>query len=89
MAKFNKTKTVVPQKTVNLAGSEAYKESSKLELISLLLTSFATSKFYEKEEKINERLIGLIEKKDMVLCLLMDMKIQQKKCLRKQKQHIQ
>lgn len=62
MSKFNKTKTVSSQKTVNLAGGVAYKESSKLELVSLLLTSFAQSKFYEKEEKTNQRLIDLIEK---------------------------
>jgi len=61
MAKFNKTKTVESQLTTNLAGGEAYKESSKLELVSLLLTSFAQSKFYEKEEKINQRLIDLIK----------------------------
>ena len=64
MSKFNKTKTVESQLTTNLAGGKAYKESSKLELVSLLLTSFAQSKFYEKEEKINQRLIDLIGKVD-------------------------
>lgn len=62
MAKFNKQKTVNSQKTINVAGGVAYKESSKLELVSVLLTSFAQNKFYEREEKTNQRLVDLIEK---------------------------
>jgi hypothetical protein len=64
MSKFNKPKTVQTQKTINLAGGEAYKESDKLELVSLLLTSFAQNSFYEKEEKTNERLLDLIKRND-------------------------
>jgi len=47
MSLFNekmKSKTA----TTNLAGGRAYKESPELELVSLLLTSFAEDKFYEK-----------------------------------------
>lgn len=64
MSKFNKQKPVQTQKTINLAGGEAYKESDKLELVSLLLTSFAQNSFYEKEEKTNDRLIDLIKRND-------------------------
>lgn len=63
MSKFNTKKIpVTQQKTVNFAGGEAFKESSKLELISLLLTSFVQNSFYEKEEQTNQRLIDLIGK---------------------------
>ncbi len=43
-----KFRTAVNNKTENLAGGEAYKESAELELISLVLTSFVSDKFYEK-----------------------------------------
>ena len=47
-------------KTINRANGEAFKQSPKLELISLLLTSFVKDKFYEgKEEQLN-RLTSLI-----------------------------
>jgi len=62
MAKFNAKKTVETQKTTNLAGGEAYKESNKLELVSILLTSFAQNSFYEKESQTSDRLIDLINK---------------------------
>lgn len=52
-------------KTVNLAGGEAYRESPKLELVSLLLTSFVQDQFYrsknESIEKVKE-LIPVVEK---------------------------
>jgi len=47
-------------KTVNLAGGEAYKETTKLELVSLLLTSFVQDKFYEKAEDQLARLRALV-----------------------------
>lgn len=47
--KFNKQ--VPTTKTVNLAGGKAYKESSKLELVSILLTSFVKSQFYKDEKE--------------------------------------
>jgi 60 kDa SS-A/Ro ribonucleoprotein len=47
-------------KIVNRAGGEAYKQSTKLELISLLLTSFMNDKFYESETEQVTRLRELI-----------------------------
>jgi len=49
-------------KTENLAGGEAFKESDKLELISLLLTSFVKDKFYESAENQLTRLEDLVNK---------------------------
>lgn len=37
--------------TINVAGGEAYKESTKLEFVSTLLTSFVADTFYRKAEK--------------------------------------
>ena len=49
MSKFNSQK-ISSTATVNLAGGSAYKESTKLELASLLVTSFISGdKAYEKE----------------------------------------
>jgi len=63
MSKFNEKKVAYKaEKTVNLAGGEAYKESNKLELVSILLTSFVQNSFYETEEQTNNRLIDLIGK---------------------------
>lgn len=53
MARFNKT---VKSKPLNLAGGKAYAQSAKLELVSLLLTSFLKDKFYEGEAAQMERL---------------------------------
>lgn len=49
-------------KTENLAGGEAFKESDKLELISLLLTSFVKDKFYESGSEQLSRLQDLVSK---------------------------
>lgn len=58
MSRFNiKTKQT---KTVNLAGGKAYKESTKLELASLLLTSFVTDKFYSTADEQMERVRTLV-----------------------------
>ena len=63
MSKFNEKKVAYKaEKTVNLAVGEAYKESNKLELVSILLTSFVQNSFYEKEDQTNNRLIDLIGK---------------------------
>jgi 60 kDa SS-A/Ro ribonucleoprotein len=56
--KFNKTATGI--KTVNRAGGQAYIQNPKLELVSLLLTSFVKDKFYEKEEGQLNRLRNLV-----------------------------
>lgn len=55
MSKFN-SKKVSTTKTTNLAGGVAYKESNKLALASLLVTSFLTDKAYESEKQIATRL---------------------------------
>jgi hypothetical protein len=59
MSKF-RSKAIDKTKTVNRAGGEAFKQSTKLELVSLLLTSFMSDKFYESETEQVERLRGLI-----------------------------
>jgi hypothetical protein len=59
MSRFNKQK--VGTKTVNLAGGEAYSQSPELELISILLTSFANNQFYEKSESKFDRIIELLK----------------------------
>ncbi len=58
MTKFRTKKVGI--KTVNKEGAPAYKESSKLELISLLLTSFVKDKFYEGEQEQLDRLSALV-----------------------------
>lgn len=55
MSKFN-TKKESSTKTKNLAGGVAYKESNKLALVSLLVTSFLADKAYESEAQITKRL---------------------------------
>lgn len=44
MTRFNKRSK--PAKVINLAGGQAYKQSSELEVASILFTSFADDKFY-------------------------------------------
>lgn len=56
MSKFN---TRTSSKTVNIAGGPAYKQTDKLEFVSILLTSFLKDKFYESENETLERLSGL------------------------------
>jgi hypothetical protein len=62
MAKFNNTLKGAKTATVNLAGGQAYSESPKLELSSLVFTSFLKDKFYETERENTARLLGLLEK---------------------------
>ena len=47
-------------KTENLAGGGAFKQSPKLELISILLTSFVSDKYYESADSQLERLSNLV-----------------------------
>jgi len=49
MSKFNSPR--VGTKTENLAGGEAFKETPKLELVSILLTSFVKDQFYRSENE--------------------------------------
>lgn len=58
MSRFNTTSTGT--KTVNLAGGEAYKQTPELELISILLTSFANDSFYRSANDTFERLKELV-----------------------------
>lgn len=60
MSRF-RTIAKTASKTVNLAGGEAYKQDAKLELVSLLLTSFVSDKFYEKSSDQLARLTKLAE----------------------------
>lgn len=62
MGHFNKKS--IGTKTTNLAGGEAYKEDAKLELVSILLTSFLKNTFYRSEDKTAQRLKELVEKVD-------------------------
>lgn len=62
MAKFRKVSTGT--KTVNKAGGVAFKEDPKLELVSLLLTSFVSDKFYEKANDQLDRLTKLVDTVD-------------------------
>lgn len=60
MSKFN-----APEKqariTTNLAGGVAFKESAKLELASLVLTSFVQEQFYRSKKQTVARLYDLVE----------------------------
>jgi hypothetical protein len=47
-------------KTVNIAGGEAYKQTPELELISILLTSFANDSFYRSANDTFDRLKELV-----------------------------
>ncbi len=60
MSKFNSSTKKKTTKTVNLAGGSAYKESSKLEIASILLTSFLTNQFYQNSEDTSDKLSDLI-----------------------------
>lgn len=51
-------------KTLNMAGGVAYKESDKLALTTLVLTSFMKDKFYESEKEQLKRIKDLVSKLD-------------------------
>lgn len=59
MARFNRS-SAINTRIVNLAGGEAFKESPKLELVSILLTSFAQDQYYRSADDTFDRLIELI-----------------------------
>lgn len=61
MSRFSAVKKGSRTKTVNVAGGEAFKESSKLELISTLLTTFLTDKYYESANGTVERIKNVIQ----------------------------
>lgn len=62
MSKFNQSES--PTKTTNLAGGEAFTQSPEMEFISILLTSFASNQFYQKEETSFDRVENLLSKLD-------------------------
>lgn len=64
MARFNSTLERPKTKTKNLAGGEAYQESAKLELVSLLLTSLVKDQYYRKADDTLTRLADLIGQVD-------------------------
>lgn len=57
------TKTATPTAT-NLAGGAAYSQSPELELVSILLTSFAQDQYYRKSDETFETLKNVIAKCD-------------------------
>lgn len=62
MSRFNQQSTGT--QTTNMAGGVAYTESAELELVSLLLTSFATDQFYRGANQQFDRLKQLLAKCD-------------------------
>lgn len=58
MSKFNQPSPGT--KTTNLAGGEAYSQSPELELVSILLTSFAQDQFYKSATEVFQTLKNLI-----------------------------
>lgn len=58
MSRFNQNQS--PSKVENLAGGEAYGQSPELELVSILLTSFANDQFYRSSNDTFEKLKELI-----------------------------
>lgn len=62
MSKFNKTSTGT--RTTNIAGGIAYKQNTKNELLSLLLTSFVNEQFYRSSDDTITRLKSLIAECD-------------------------
>lgn len=62
MSKFNQKSEGT--KTVNLAGGQAYSQSAELELLSILLTSFANDQFYRSANDTFDQLKKLIERCD-------------------------
>lgn len=59
MSRFNKA-AVSPSATTNLAGGAAFAENPKMELVSLLSTSFGEDKFYQTSKESFERLEKLL-----------------------------
>lgn len=60
MARFNQA-SVVKNKTTNLAGGNAYVESPKLELVSILLTFFVKNQYYRGANDTLKQVVKLID----------------------------
>lgn len=63
MSKFNSA-AATQNKTVNLAGGEAFTMTPELELVTALLTSFLEDQYYEKGQKRQSRIEELVGKVD-------------------------
>lgn len=65
MAKFSLLKSLSRAKsapnTVNFAGGRAYKQTAKVEFVSLLLTTFLQDEFYRTEQQTISRIRDLID----------------------------
>lgn len=55
-------------KTINRAGGDAYKMSSKAEIATMLLTSFVKEQYYRSDKEQTKELIGLLESSDKLFC---------------------
>ncbi|MGC4071482.1 MAG: TROVE domain-containing protein [Nibricoccus sp.] len=68
MAKFSILKVLSRAKSapdsVNLAGGRAFSQTAKLELVSVLLTTFLEDEFYRSEKQTTARICELIAKVD-------------------------
>jgi len=64
MSRFNEKSKGGKTITTNLAGGKAYKQSAKLELVSLLLTSFVQDQFYRKADASLDRMSELLKQVD-------------------------
>ena len=64
MSKFNLTLKEPKTLTTNLAGGQAYTQSSELELISILLNSFVDDQFYRSSNVTLDRLKTILDKVD-------------------------
>lgn len=64
MSKFNTPKTQPKTKTTNRAGGDAYKQSNKLALVSMMLTSFLKDQYYRTKEDSLSDLITLVKNND-------------------------
>ena len=60
MGRFNTAVEVPKTKVKNLAGGDAYSQDPKMELASILLTSFANNQFYREANETFDTLSGLI-----------------------------
>ncbi len=61
MSKFNSTVKTPKSLTENLAGGQAFKQSSEMALVSLLLTSFVNNQFYRDADQSLEDLKSLVK----------------------------
>jgi len=59
---FNKKKKQAGANTVNLAGGEAFTETTQLELVALMLTSMLQNQYYRSANVTAQRLKELIAK---------------------------